>query len=116
MEVMLMSAVFRSNRKATDEDIVRLNSVGLSLSTIAKVLGCHPTTITLRLKSLGVPSADTRRTFMEDIFITLDTSQQEWLADQLHPSMSIKDYVRGLLVDAYKNSAKNENMTHEQDV
>lgn len=116
MEVMLMSAVFRSNRKATDEDIVRLNSVGLSLSTIAKVLGCHPTTITLRLKSLGVPSADTRRTFMEDIFITLDTSQQEWLADQLNPSMSIKDYVRELLVDAYKNSAKNENTTHEQDV
>lgn len=110
MEVMLMSVVFRSNRKATDEDIVRLNSVGLSLSTIAKVLGCHPTTVTLRLKSLGVPSADTRRTFMEDIFITLDTPQQEWLADQLNPSTSIKDYVRGLLVDAYKNSTKNENM------
>lgn len=105
-----MSNVFRPNRKATDEDIVRLNSVGLSLSTIAKVLDCHPSTITLRLKSLGVAPADTRRTFMEDVFTGLTTPQQDWLADQLGPHLSIKDYVRNLLAKEYqaKNPTKTE--------
>ncbi|AHI60109.1 hypothetical protein FROZEN_51 [Erwinia phage vB_EamP_Frozen] len=96
-----MSQVFRPNRKATDGDIIRLNSVGLSLSTIAKVLDCHPTTITLRLKSLNIAPADTRRTFMEDVFTSLSQNQQEWLADQLGPHISIKDFVRNLLVRAY---------------
>lgn len=97
-----MSTVYRKNRKASDEDIIRLNSVGLSLATIAKVLGCHPTTITLRLKSLGVAPADTRRTFMEDVFVTLEPQQQEWLADQMADGSSIKVFVRDLLILAYR--------------
>ena len=98
-----MSTAYRVNRKATDGDIVRLNSVGLSLATIARLLGCHPTTITLRLKSLGVEPSDTRRTFMEDVFVQLDTDQQEWLADLLETkNISIKTYVRRLLVEAHK--------------
>lgn len=96
-----MSSVFRPNRKATDADIIRLNSVGLSLGTIAQILGVHPTTVTLRLKSLGVPPADTRRTFMEDVFKTLTNDQQEWLADQLGPQISIKDFVSNTLQKAY---------------
>ena len=96
-----MSSVYRANRKASDDDIIRMNSVGLSLSTIAHTLGVHPTTITLRLKALGIDPADTRRTFMEDIFVTLPEPQQEWLADQLGPHISIKDFVRNLLVKAY---------------
>lgn len=92
-----MSNVFRPNRKATDEDIIRLNSVGLSLSTIANLLDCHPTTVTLRLKSLNISPADTRRTFMEDVFVRLSTAEQDWLADQLGPHISIKDYVGNLL-------------------
>jgi transposase len=98
-----MSTAYRVNRKATDGDIVRLNSVGLSLATIAKLLGCHPTTVTLRLKSLGVEPSDTRRTFMEDVFVQLNTDQQEWLADLLETqNISIKTYVRRLLVEAHK--------------
>lgn len=96
-----MSNVYRANRKATDDDIIRLNSVGLSLSTIAKLLDCHPTTITLRLKALGISPADTRRTFMEDVFTSLSNKQQEWLADQLGPHISIKDFVRNLLVKEF---------------
>ena len=65
-----MSTVYRPNRKATDADIIRLNSVGLSLSTIAGLFGCHPATISLRLKALNVAPADTRRSFMEDVFIS----------------------------------------------
>ena len=96
-----MSSVYRSNRKAEDADIVRLNSVGLSLATVAKLLGVNPTTITLRLRSLGIDPADTRRAFMEDVFKTLSEPNQEWLADQLGPHINIKEYVRQLIVKAY---------------
>ncbi|WP_244832381.1 hypothetical protein [Caballeronia sp. TF1N1] len=96
-----MSGVYRANRKATDDDIIRLNSVGLSLSTISKMLECHPTTITLRLKALGITPSDTRRTFMEDVFKSLTPKQQDWLAKQLGPHISIKDFVRNLLVKEY---------------
>lgn len=96
-----MSSVYRSNRKAEDADIVRLNSVGLSLATVAKLLGVNPTTITLRLRSLGIEPADTRRAFMEDVFKTLSEPNQEWLADQLGPHLNIKEYVRQLIVKAY---------------
>lgn len=99
-----MSTLLRTNRKAHDADIIKLNSVGLSLATIAKILGCHPTTVTQRLKSLGIEPADTRRTFMEDIFRELDEDTQEWVASQVSPSVTIKDFVRNLIVKAYKES------------
>lgn len=92
-----MSTVFRANRKATDADIVRYNSVGLSLATIGRALGCHPTTVTLRLKSLKVPPADTRRAFMEDVFLALNPDEQEWLADQLAGTEVVKDFVTRLI-------------------
>lgn len=101
-----MSQVKRPNRKGSDAEIIRLNSVGLSLSSIGKLLGCHPTTVTIRLRSLKVDPADTRRTFMEDIFVTLSPDQQEWLADQLGPHISIKDLVRSLLVEHYLSRNK----------
>lgn len=103
-----MSTVFRANRKATDADIVRLNSVGLSLATIARALNCHPTTITLRLKSLNVPPADTRRAFMEDVFVALNPDEQEWLADQLNSSMSVKDFVQRLLKQEHARHVLNQ--------
>jgi hypothetical protein len=101
-----MTTVYRSNRKATDDDIIKLNSVGLSLATIARVLRCHPTTVTLRLQALKIPPADTRRTFMEDIFISLPELQQEWLADQLGPHISIKNYIKNLIGKEYARSTR----------
>ena len=98
-----MSTVYRANRKATDADIIRLNSVGLSLATIARALDCHPTTITLRLRSLKIPPADTRRSFMEDIFLTLTMEQQEWLADQVETT-AVKNYVKQLIIDKHAES------------
>ena len=106
MGVTNMSTVYRANRKASDADIIRMNSVGLSLATIAKLLGCHPTTVTLRLRSLHVEPADTRRTFMEDIFVTLSENQQEWLADQLDGKISVKYFVKNLIIEAYRNQGK----------
>lgn len=96
-----MSSANRPNRKAHDSDITRHNSLGRSLGSIASKLGCHPTTITLRLKSLGIAPADTRRTFMEDVLEGLSPAQEDWLADQLGPHLSIKDYVKNLLVKEY---------------
>lgn len=92
-----MSGVNRVNRKASDADIVRLNSLGLSLATIGKRLNCHPTTITLRLQALNIEPADTRRTFMEGVVLSLSEKQQEQLADKLGPHLSIKDHVRNLI-------------------
>ena len=98
-----MSTVYRANRKASDEDVIRLNSVGLSLSTVAKIIGCHPTTVTLRLKSLGVEPADTRRTFMEDVFVRLTLTEQEWLADYLRDNnLCVKTLVQMLLQQAHQ--------------
>jgi hypothetical protein len=96
-----MSNANRPNRKASDADIVRLNSLGRSLGTVAKKLGVHPTTITLRLQNLGIEPADTRRTFMEGILDSLSEAQEEWLSKQLGPHLSIKDYVQNLLVKDY---------------
>ena len=98
-----MSKVYRVNRKATDEDIIRMNAVGLSLATIAKTLGVHPTTVTLRLRSLNIEPADTRRTFMENVLTPMPTPIVDWIAEQLGPKYEIRQFVRDLLLDAYKN-------------
>ena len=81
-----------------------MNSVGISLATITSIIGCHPATISLRLKQLNIPPADTRRAFMEDIVITLSDDQQEWLVNQLGPHISVKDFVRNLIVEEYVRS------------
>lgn len=91
----------RRNRKGSDEDILRLNALGISLVSISQIIGCHPTAITLRLKNLGVPPTDTRRSFMEDIYAGMSVAQQEWLADQLSPADTIKDYLRRLLAKEF---------------
>ncbi len=103
-----MSKVFRANRKATDEDIVRLNSVGLSLATIGKILGCHQTTIKVRLEQLGIRPADTRRTFMEDIYNALPEAQKRWLESELSGHHSVKDYIKGLLTKAFIKETSND--------
>lgn len=96
-----MSELKRINRKFIDGDVIRLNSVGLSLATIAKVFQCHPTSVTLRLKRLGIEPADTRRSFMEDVFMNLTLPQQEWLADQMSSGLSVATFVKDLIVDRY---------------
>lgn len=90
-----------TQQRISDKEVLRLNSVGISLVTIGRILNCHPTSITLRLKSLGVPPSDTRRSFMEDVFFGLTPAQQMWLMDQLGAHIPIKDFIKGLIVDAY---------------
>ncbi len=83
-----------------------MNSLGLSLQTIAKTLNCHPTTVTQRLRDLNIPPADTRRAFMEDIYNRLSNHQKEFLAQQLSGETSVKDYVRQLIIADFN---KNQN-------
>jgi hypothetical protein len=93
-----MSTVFRRNRKGSDRDITRLNSLGFSLAAIGARLGCHPTSVTLRLKSLKIRPADTRRSFMEGVFTKLPVEYQDSIADMLDDRSScIQDYVRELI-------------------
>lgn len=99
-----MTSAYRPNRKATDSDIIRLNGVGLSLGKVAQLLGCHPTTITLRLKDLGVEPADTRRAFMEKIYLSLSKPQQEWLEAQAGLHANVQDYIKTLLLKEFFNS------------
>ena len=88
-------------KKVNDSDVIALNSVGISLAGIAKRLNCHHTTVTSRLNTLSVSPADTRRSFMEDIFDGLSLRQQEWLINQLGPSHSVKDFVKSLIIREY---------------
>ncbi|MGE8135701.1 hypothetical protein ACQKO5_19010 [Novosphingobium subterraneum] len=96
-----MTDVYRSNRRVTDSDLVRLNSVGLSLATIAETLGCHTSTVTQRLHALGVQPADTRRAFMEDIYLSMSQDQKTWLESQLGAHTPIKTYIKNLLMERY---------------
>lgn len=109
-----MSKVYRVNRKATDEDIIRMNAVGLSLATIAKTLGVHPTTVTLRLRSLNIEPADTRRTFMENVLRPLPTHVADWLSEQVGPKYEIRSYIRDLILEAYNNRHLNQESEHDK--
>lgn len=84
-----------------DMDIIRMNSVGLSQSTIANAVGCHPTTVTQRLKFNNIEPADTRRGFMEAIIVDLGCDCSEWLADQVSPNLTIKDFIVSLIKEKY---------------
>lgn len=92
--------------KFDDNQILALNSVGLSLTTISKILNCHHTTVATRLRENGVRAGDTRRSFMEDIYTSLTPHQQAWLVNQLGSVRPVKDFVRGLIIEAYIKGTK----------
>lgn len=96
-----MANVKKANR-VQDTDIKRLNHVGLGLGTIAKVLGCHAATVTLRLKAMNVEPTDTRRSFMDDVFKHLTSEEQEWLSHNLYNSNTpVKDFIVSLIKVAH---------------
>lgn len=103
-----MSTANRPTRKASDAAIVRLNSIGISLATIAARHNCHPTGVTLRLKSLGVPPTDTRRSFMEDVLSGVSPDVEQWLADQITPEYTIKDFVRDMLLYVHEKHTQKD--------
>lgn len=97
-----------TNVQKVDEAILlKMNSLGYSLSTIAKTFNCHPSTVTNRLIDLGIPASDTRRTFGEDILKRLSEDQIEWLYSQLSNHHNIKDFLTSLLIKEYTTQRKN---------
>lgn len=96
-----MANVKKANR-VQDVDIKRLNHLGLGLKTIAQLLGCHAATITLRLEAMGIDPTDTRRSFMESVYLSLSKDQQDWLSHNLfNNEISIKDFIVTLIKEAY---------------
>ena len=96
-----MANVKKANR-VQDTDIKRLNHVGLGLKAIAELLGCHPATITLRLKAMAVEPIDTRRSFMEQVFLSLSREEQEWLSHNLfNAGLGIREFVTTLIKEAF---------------
>lgn len=90
--------------RTNDGRLIGLNAVGLSLARIGRELFIHHTTVTQRLKGLGVPPADTRRAFMEDIWDGLTEAQQDWLIERLGAGQSIKDFIRSLIINEFIRS------------
>lgn len=91
-------------RKATDEQIISLNALGLSLRTIGEMLQVHHTTAQKRLTELSIPLADTRRSFMDDVVKALSIDEAQWLVDQLGPAFTVKDFFVNMTKQQYLTS------------
>lgn len=107
-----MTNTIRRPRKLSDQEVIRLNRMGLPLSSIAKKLGVNTSSVGSRLATLGVKPADTRRAFMEDIYNDLSEEQRDKLSDQLEGYPSVKSFMKTLLVSHLNQTQKAQN--HEQ--
>lgn len=87
--------------KVPDEYIIKLNDLGLSLESIGRQFGYHPSTIKHRLTKLGIEAADTRRTFAEKIYKRLTPNEREWLSDTLHLGQPIDAFIASLIKQEY---------------
>lgn len=95
-------------KKVPDSVVIRLNSLGKSLESIGDITGCHPTTISLRLRGLGIPPTNTRRAFMDEVLKPLPPSTLEWLADKMTDRYTIKDLLRDLIVQEHERHQSHE--------
>jgi len=92
-----MGNVKKQDRVA-EQDVLRLNHVGIGIKAIAGLLHCHSATVSDRLKEAGVAPTDTRRSFMESVFLALSEEQQDWLSTYLYSrGISVQDYLVGLI-------------------
>lgn len=87
-----------------DPTMLFYNSLGYSLQSIGDIVGVHPTTISKRLKLHGIPAADTRRTFMEDVLKPLSHQDRQALIAKFQGVPSVKEYVRNLILQDLKKS------------
>lgn len=98
----MTSSNYQKELQDRDATIIRLNNIGLGLATIAQILGCHPSTITHRLKKLRIEAMDTRRAFMEDVITQLTEDEQQWLLETLDErQLNIKELIVKLIKQEY---------------
>lgn len=92
----------RRNRKISDDQVIRLNNLGMSMTTIADILGCHATAVTARLRQLEIPPMDTRRSFLESIYNDLTEAQQAWVAEKIGLNGNIRSFLIDLIIKGYE--------------
>lgn len=105
---MTKKAVRRT--KACDNTMIRLNSIGISLTKIGELLDVHPTTVSGRLKILGIEPTYKTHAFMEDIIEKLPEETSAWLYEKCSRAYPIKDLIRTLLIKAQEEDS-NESAT-----
>lgn len=97
----------RKDLRVQDVDVKRLNHMGLGLRAIAEELGCHPATITTKLAAMGLEPTDTRRSFMEQVFNSLEQDQKDWLSHNLfNTGIGVREFITGLIREAWETHGK----------
>ena len=92
-------------KKFTDNDLIILNNIGLTTSTIAKILGVNQSAIYPRLKKLGLQAFYPRgksKSFMEDVFFELSIEEKGFLAEKAQNN--VKNYIINLIKKDYADT------------
>lgn len=93
----------------TDENIRILNSMGLSTVFIGKLLGLHQTSVSYRIKQLGLSSFNNKKAYtpiMEHIVANLSYEEFVWFKNQVEQTGSARDFLLNLLHKEYQNEKK----------
>lgn len=99
----------RKEDRADGTEVKKLNWVGLGLGAIGQRLGCHESTVSQKLKQLGLKPSDTRRSFVEGVFNNLTPEQQDWLAEYLYANqIPVQVYVAELIQKAFEIAPKEQ--------
>ena len=96
-------------KKFKDEDVILLNSVGLSTTTIGKLLNVNHSAVHQRLKQLNVAPFYPRgksRAAMEDIFFELSPEEKVFFCEKAKEG--VKAYLVSLIRNDYSNSVSTE--------
>lgn len=96
----------KERMKLRDEGIRQLNAVGLSQSLIARKYRCTPTTVSLRLKHMGIESVDGRKAFMDEVFPKIPLSVREFIGSQVNSGKTIQQVVIEALETSYERHLK----------
>lgn len=104
-----MSTEFQKYLNNRDEVILRLNAIGLSQALIAQILECSTATVSQRIKALGAETNDTRRAFVDMLFISLSDEMKDWLYNR-EDNSSLLDLLKSSLELLYRKESQDNGM------
>lgn len=90
-----------------DIALVQMVKLGFSTKSIANLHDCHISTVTTRLKRIGIEPLDGRKNFIEEVFDNLSTEEKQWLINELEYFENIKDLITKMFKDGYERSKTN---------
>lgn len=96
-----------TKKRISNFQVRAMAAVGLSQTAIARLLDCTPAAINYKYKKLGIKKEDARQAFMEDIILSLETKQQDWLVNKSMDT-DIKSFLKELITEAYNNEYNDE--------